>query len=79
VALDQAYYRFRNDDGSESGASWKAAENTNVFIEEGQVFRIRYVITTNTGPLSDQICQHQYNLNGAGWLAAASRELRRSS
>lgn len=30
VEFDQTHFRFRNDDGSESAATWKAAANTNI-------------------------------------------------
>jgi hypothetical protein len=42
-------YRVRNDDGSESGATWKAAQNTDVSIPEGEVFRVRFLLQETGG------------------------------
>jgi hypothetical protein len=41
INLTQSAFRFRNDDGSESAASWKAAQNTATTIAVGERFRLR--------------------------------------
>lgn len=41
VDLQQFAFRFRNDDGSESAATWKAAENTDIDLEAGGKVRVR--------------------------------------
>ncbi len=42
--LEQEGYRFRNDDGSESGATWKVAQDTNLSLGVGDRFRLRFVV-----------------------------------
>lgn len=39
--LQQFAFRFRNDDGSESAATWKDTENTNIDLAAGSKLRIR--------------------------------------
>lgn len=38
------HYRFRNDDGSESGATWKAAEDVDVTVAPGEELRFRALV-----------------------------------
>ena len=40
----QSYFRFRNDDGSETNATWIAAENTDANIALDTNFRVRISI-----------------------------------
>lgn len=63
----QGTFRFRNDDGSESAASWKGAENANGTITQGSIFRLRFRIYQTAGTVTRSY-KLQYNLNGAGWL-----------
>jgi hypothetical protein len=44
VAYAQHSFRVRNDDGSESAASWKAALNTDDSVAPGNRFRLRFLI-----------------------------------
>jgi hypothetical protein len=44
VTYTMESWRFRNDDGSETAATWKAAENTDATFDDGANFRIRFVI-----------------------------------
>lgn len=44
VVTEQEGFRFRNDDGSESGATWKAAQDTNANVQVSQNFRLRFLI-----------------------------------
>lgn len=46
MATNQEGYRFRNDDGTESSASWKAAQDTDVSITAGENFRLRVIVDT---------------------------------
>lgn len=39
---EQFAYRGRNDDGSESAATWKAAQNTTFSVAENSTFRVRF-------------------------------------
>ncbi len=48
--LTQANWRWRNDDGNETTATWKAAQNTQaVLTAEGEVWRLRLELYNNTG------------------------------
>jgi len=46
ASLDQEGFRFRNDDGSETTATWRAAQDTNVSVAEGVNVRLRLLINT---------------------------------
>jgi lysophospholipase L1-like esterase len=50
----QYAYRFRNDDGSETGASWLAAQNTSVTVTRTTPFRLRTGIDATNDPDSGQ-------------------------
>lgn len=45
--LDQEGYRWRNDDGSETTATWKVAQDTNVTLALDANARLRFVIPTH--------------------------------
>ncbi|MGH9878833.1 MAG: hypothetical protein ACRD5H_14470, partial [Nitrososphaerales archaeon] len=66
VTLDQAGFRGRNDDGSETTATWKAAENTNWSQAVDENLRVRLILDETTGgdpAIADY--RLQYNLNSA--------------
>ena len=66
--LDQDSFRGRNDDGSETGATWKAAVNVDWTQDVDEIFRVRFLIQeTAGGPANNATGRPQYNLNGAGW------------
>lgn len=50
--LDQTHFRWRNDDGSETTATWAAAEDTNVTIAALTPKRLRVEITATGDPAS---------------------------
>lgn len=52
ITLDQEGYRFRNDDGNEATATWKAAQDTNVTLAPGSVARLRFVVNGTGDPTS---------------------------
>jgi len=54
VAVDQEGFRFRDDDGSESTASWKAAQDTDVVIGTNEQFRLRELLNATGNPDSAQ-------------------------
>jgi hypothetical protein len=60
--LDQKAYRFRNDDGSESAATWKAAQNTNVTLSEDATFRLRFEVQETAGNPASTFDHRQYKL-----------------
>ncbi|MEP6926403.1 MAG: T9SS type A sorting domain-containing protein [Ginsengibacter sp.] len=48
--LTQANWRWRNDDGTQTTATWKAAQNTAIVLSSrGEIFRLRLEIYNNTG------------------------------
>jgi len=50
VTLTQEGYRFRNDDGSESGATWKASQDTNINLPANTAARLRILIDGSDDP-----------------------------
>jgi len=67
TSLVQSAFRIRNDDGSETAATWRAAENTNINVPFGK-YRARFQVrnTAVTDVLVDMRIQH--NIDGAGWV-----------
>ena len=65
--LTQANWRWRNDDGTETSATWKAAQNTQaVLTTTGEVWRLRlelYNITGGSYPFYDTL---QYATSTSG-------------
>lgn len=67
-SLDQAGFRGRNDDGSESAATWTATANSDWAQAVDQNFRVRFLVQETAGGTENNVLlQLQYNLNGAGW------------
>jgi hypothetical protein len=54
ATLEQEGFRFRNDDGSESAATWKAAQDTDVDLISESKFRLRTLINATGDPASSQ-------------------------
>jgi len=66
---DQRAYRFRNDDGNEANATWKAAENTPIDQVIGEIFRLRIAVQEIAGGSgNNRTIVLQSNINGAGWF-----------
>ena len=66
--FNQASFRGRNDDGSETAATWKAAVNTNWNQRQDQNFRVRFLVQEDDDVEDlDVQFQLQYNLNSGGW------------
>jgi hypothetical protein len=61
ATAEQEGYRWRNDDGTEAGASWKAAQDTPITAASGK-FRLR-VILNATGDLPAGLIGMKYNVN----------------
>lgn len=55
--LEQEGYRFRNDDGSESTATWLAGQDTAATVNTGTTFRLRVLVNATNDPSS-----HGYKL-----------------
>lgn len=52
VILDQQGYRWRNDDGSETTATWKTAQNTSASIPSATPARLRVLVNATNDPPS---------------------------
>jgi len=50
--IEQEGFRFRNDDGSESAATWKANQDTNITLAAATVVRIRMLLNATGDPAS---------------------------
>jgi hypothetical protein len=67
-AYDQHAFRARNDNGSETTATWKAAADTNWTQKADENFRVRFVVHEDNGVSeADKTFQLEYNRNGGGW------------
>lgn len=60
----QTGFRWRNDDGNETTATWRAAQNSNTSIDKNTPIRIRFLIDT-TGDLSPAQFKLQYRKTGS--------------
>ena len=69
---EQFGYRFRNDDGSESSATWDSSQNSTSTFPLNTNHRLR-VGVNSSGTLSAAQYQLEYQKNGSGvWLVASS-------
>ena len=66
MAYTQAEYRGRNDDGSESTATWKAAANTSWTQDVGENFRVRARVSRATS-VADGVFAWQYSEDNVAW------------
>lgn len=66
----QTKYRWRNDNGSETAATWKAAENTQITINDFSTLRMR-IEMRNSGAASGNVSQNlEYSIdNGTNWIS----------
>ena len=61
-------FRGRNDDGSQTAATWIEALNTDWYQPWDENFRLRFVVAeTAGGDAKNPDVHFQYNLNGGGW------------
>jgi hypothetical protein len=67
ATLDQKTYRYFNDDGSESGSTAMAAQNVDVTVAPGGVFRIRFGIQATGDPTGKQFRLEYDNVGGSNW------------
>lgn len=66
--LIQDHFRFRDDDGSEAGATWHAALDTDVNdLFDGINYRIRISVQALNNPGQDEDIQFQYSHNEGAW------------
>ena len=68
--LQQHSFRGRNDDGSESTATWKGLTVNNNWTQNvDENFRVRFLVKETAGIAKDNYKpQLQYNRNGDGWF-----------
>ena len=50
VSIEQEGFRFRNDDGSESAATWKANQDVNITLAADTAFRLRFLLKATGNP-----------------------------
>ena len=70
--ISQAEYRFRNDDGSESTATWLAASNTPwepTLTGSNIPFRLRVMVQETGGEVGTSSFTLQYSYNSGTWTA----------
>lgn len=66
--LDQTHFRWRNDDGSETTATWAAAENTGVSIAAGIPTRLRIQVQATNDPPSQGYKLQYRKVGDPTWL-----------
>ncbi len=69
--LNQVHYRWRNDDGSETSASWAASEDQATTIQKNQIKRLRIEVV-NQGTADSPAVQYRLEYatsTGGPWLA----------
>jgi hypothetical protein len=64
----QNAFRGRNDNGSQTTATWKANQNTNWTQDVGETFRVRFRIQETAGGSTVDTYKVQFNKNGAGFV-----------
>lgn len=72
MALTQTSARWRNDDGSEAAATWKAATNTDITLARSQLdvpIRLRCLMTTDAAMTGGLGIQLSYSLNGGAYTS----------
>ena len=71
--FSQTHFRFRKDDGSETTATWRAAEDTNVSIALDELFRLRIQIKETAGVAwPGSYFTLVYSLNSSGYYSSIS-------
>jgi hypothetical protein len=69
--IDQKAYRFRNDDGTQTSATWKAAENTRWEVTDFTTadinFRLRMMVQETGGSSGSTDATIQYQRNNGTW------------
>lgn len=72
-SFTQVAFRTRNDDGSESTATFRQAQNTNDTLYVGQAFRVRFLIDeTASVAWTNKTWNLRYSLNGGAYTAVSA-------
>lgn len=74
ASYEQEAFRFRNDDGTETTATWKAAENTNftLLVDANQTFRLRIELQENNSTGTAAAFTIRYSKNGAAYATVTT-------
>src|SRR6476659_4801655 len=68
VTIGQAGFRLRNDDGNETTATWKAAQNSNVTQQCDTNLRVRFLMqNTGTTGSNNLVAQLRVSLNAGAY------------
>lgn len=67
LALEQSAFRFRNDDGSETTATWAAAANTNINLGRSLTRRVRVQSNATGDPASFRRLIEYRAVGDDGW------------
>lgn len=67
ATLEQEGFRFRNDDGNETGATWKASQDVNISLAVGDKFRLRFIIDAVNDPASTGFILQAKKSTDATW------------
>lgn len=65
----QRNFRFRDDDGNETGATWREDEDTNDSIDVDTNFRLRFLVTSETASWAGKTFNLYYSLNSGSYAA----------
>ena len=71
----QGNYRWRNDDGNQTAATWKAATNSTTLVGTiNQPLRLRMEVynSSSSGSYSFNLSPLQYRKNGGSWISITS-------
>jgi hypothetical protein len=75
MATNLIAYRGRNDDGSETTATWKAAQNTPWVQAFNTNFRVRFLHQNDTAQILNLDIQLEYSLNGGTYTSVTATSL----
>lgn len=68
AAFDNTGFRYRNNDGSETAATWVFVVDTDGELDTDTTYRMRIEITETAGNAANGVTiQWEYNLQSAGW------------
>ncbi len=65
-------YRYRNDDGDEATATWRAAEQTNVSVANGATFRLRFQVDSAGDPPSQPFTLQYRKFGDVSWTSVSA-------
>ena len=68
ATIDQEGFRFRNDDGGETTATWKAEQDINITLQSDTAFRLRVLLNPTLDPDSmDFQLEYRYKPSGGSF------------